>query len=91
VRIGLVGNPRYAGLESALADTVQLATERGWQLSADAELSVLAPSSLDPIDADAIDLLVTFGGDGTLLRGARLLSGRNVPILGVKFGRVGFL
>jgi len=32
VRIGLIGNPRYAGLESALADTVRFAAEHGWKL-----------------------------------------------------------
>lgn len=91
MRIGLVGNPRYAGLESALADTVRLAGANGWTLSAGPELAALAPDVVAPLDTAAIDLLVTFGGDGTLLRGARLLGGRDVPILGVNFGRVGFL
>jgi NAD+ kinase len=91
MRIGLVGNPRYAGLESALADTLQLAAERGWTLSAEPGLAEIAPAPVDLLDPDALDLLLTFGGDGTLLRGARLIQGREVPILGVNFGRVGFL
>jgi NAD+ kinase len=91
MRVGLVGNPRYAGLESALAETVRLADERGWSLSADAALATLGATPLAPLSPDAIDLMVTFGGDGTLLRGARLLHGRDVPILGINFGRVGFL
>ena len=91
MRIGLVGNPRYTGLEPALADTARLAAERRWTLSADPELASLTAGSIAHLDPDAIDLLVTFGGDGTLLRGARMLQGRQVPILGVNFGRVGFL
>lgn len=91
MRIGLVGNPRYAGLESALAETVQLAREHGWSLSADPELAALGATPLPPLSPDQVDLMVTFGGDGTLLRGARLLHGRDVPILGINFGRVGFL
>ncbi|MEA3222888.1 MAG: NAD(+)/NADH kinase [Thermodesulfobacteriota bacterium] len=37
------------------------------------------------------NLLVAIGGDGTLLRAARLSSHRNVPILGVHMGSLGFL
>jgi NAD+ kinase len=38
-----------------------------------------------------VDLLITLGGDGTLLRAARMGAAYEVPMLGVKMGRLGFL
>ena len=40
---------------------------------------------------DRADLAVVLGGDGTMLRGLRRFLGTGVPVLGVNFGRVGFL
>jgi NAD+ kinase len=37
------------------------------------------------------DLTITMGGDGSILRAARVASRHGVPVLGVNFGRVGFL
>ena len=38
-----------------------------------------------------LDLLITLGGDGSMLRAARLTVGQATPILGVNMGRLGFL
>lgn len=78
----------------SLADsTASWLVERGheaWMLPHDATTSHLEHLSADrpPIEAD---LLVCLGGDGTMLRAVRLLDGAPVPMLGVNFGRLGYL
>jgi len=40
---------------------------------------------------DQIDLAVVLGGDGTMLRAAEIFRGKQVPILGINLGHVGFM
>ena len=42
-------------------------------------------------DASDCDLVVSLGGDGTLLRAARIVGYSGVPILGISYGHLGFL
>lgn len=48
---------------------------------------------VNPVDPDVAQsmLVVVLGGDGTILRSAKLVSGFDVAILGVNFGHLGFL
>jgi NAD+ kinase len=47
----------------------------------------------EPIEErlNSVDLLIVLGGDGSMIRAARLAAGQNIPILGVNMGRLGFL
>jgi NAD+ kinase len=40
---------------------------------------------------DSIDFLISLGGDGTLLDTVTLVRDKNIPVLGINFGRLGFL
>lgn len=40
---------------------------------------------------DSIDFLISLGGDGTLLDTVTLVREKNIPVLGINFGRLGFL
>ncbi|MFD7907407.1 NAD(+)/NADH kinase [Kitasatospora sp. NPDC059722] len=48
-----------------------------------------------PVEAEEMtasaDLLISLGGDGTMLRAMRMVSGGHAPVLGVNVGRLGFL
>ena len=44
----------------------------------------------DALESDA-DMLLSVGGDGTFLSAAKLVQGRDIPVMGVNLGRLGFL
>jgi NAD+ kinase len=91
MKVGVVGNPRYGDLKGVLEQVAIAAPYRGITLYSEPRLESFWNREVPSFEPVQLDALITFGGDGTLLRGARLLSGRETPILGVNLGRVGFL
>lgn len=49
----------------------------------------IAGASVDELSQ--VDLMLTFGGDGTLIQAAHICSHRGIPILGIHYGRFGFV
>ena len=49
-----------------------------------------AADSISPAPSD-LDCIFVLGGDGTFLSAVRWIGDRDIPILGIKFGEVGFL
>ena len=91
IRLGVVGHRGYDGLAEILATVFRFAGELELEPIFEPDLLDVAPGAGRLETSTEIDALLTLGGDGTLLRGARLLGGRPVPILGINLGRLGFL
>ncbi len=85
--VGILHHPRKPESLRLAADIAAFLEERGvraWLGSAWDEPSVLA-------EIAELDLLISLGGDGTILRAARMAAPHGVPIVGVRMGRIGFL
>ena len=91
MRLGVVGHPGYAGLPEVMRTLRGLATPLDLVLALEPELLEFVPDGIRLEPHAPLDALLSLGGDGTLLRSARFLGGRPVPILGGNLGRLGFL
>lgn len=91
---GLVLHPRRDSA-AAVAAVLDWAASRGVQiLGIEEELVRLdcAAVGVSPAELGSrADLLVSLGGDGTMLRAMRLADGQRAPVLGVNLGKLGFL
>lgn len=59
-------------------------------LTADLKMSIRHAGIFDGNDFEA-DMVLSIGGDGTFLKAASRVGARNIPILGINTGRLGFL
>jgi len=95
-KVGVIGNSSKASCASVVSKAAKLITAAGRALYADlvtARLSGLKATVCPDAErlSRQVDLLLVFGGDGTLLRVAREIAGSRTPILGINIGGLGFL
>lgn len=89
-RIGVVGQ-RGSKFEAVLDQLVDLAHRHDLELYPEDDIRDMFPGDQRDFLPGRVDLLLTFGGDGTLLRGARMVASHHTPVLGVNLGHLGFL
>jgi NAD+ kinase len=97
MRFGLIANLKRSGAQEAIDFFIRWAEKSGNQLILEEKLKKFFHNgngvkfvSRNDI-ANGIDILVSMGGDGTLLASARVVGESGVPLLGINLGSLGFL
>lgn len=95
-RVGVIGNPEKTSCAGVIKQAARLIAGAGRKVHTEPVTArwagiggLLSPDAASL--ARKVDLLLVFGGDGTLLRLARDIAGSRTPILGVNIGSLGFL
>ncbi len=94
MRVLIVPNTANAEAVAAASELVAWCSARGLEPvleASDAAESGLGACAVTAADLGEPSLVVALGGDGTILKAVHLLGPVEAPVLGVKYGRLGFL
>jgi NAD+ kinase len=95
--IAVTGKPDDAGTVKTVCHVAEYLLDHDIKVVID---SSIVPASAAPTGArcaqppeliEGIDLLISVGGDGTLLNSGRMVAEHDIPVLGINRGRLGFL
>ena len=93
--VGIISRPRRTDIAKVVPPLLRWLGQRGIKVYCDIETAECISSSCEAKVREEIppisDLLIVLGGDGTLLAAARMVGERQVPILPVNLGGLGFL
>jgi NAD+ kinase len=87
VKIGVLTNPHYPQTLELAAQISAALSKRGTEVIC----STAQRTETETLVSSSVDMLITLGGDGTMLHAAHLVAARGTPILGIHMGRLGFL
>lgn len=94
IKIGIIAKPRGTEIKPVIETLAPWLKAQGKEVFIDADTAKAAglPSTHQKSKIPGlVDMVIVLGGDGTLLSVARLIEQRDVPILGVNLGGLGFL
>jgi len=92
--IGVILNREKPGAVELLPQLREQAEQTGLELWFDADCAEYLPNNRCLEDGDLfsrVEAVITLGGDGTLLNAIRRMGETPLPLLGVNFGKLGFL
>jgi len=87
----LVINPTRDEAITAAKGLAPLLYSAGFSLYTISDVSIEGIKKVSPADLPDIEVAVVLGGDGTILRAAEITLKKNVPLLGINLGHVGFM
>lgn len=87
----LVVNPSRAEAVEAATVLASLLQKADFDLFTISDVSISGVTNSAAEKLPEIEIAVVLGGDGTILRGAELTRERNIPLLGINIGHVGFM